>query len=442
PHTCGYTVGYHTLKTIVAYWLSATPVTMPLSQDGPLPTCGESTDDCQTAQCIDGWICQLAEMQDPTDFVGLPAPPTVVVDGGPDRVLTCAQPSVTLSAVTSGGVAPFKYEWRDAQAQTIGTQRTLSVDTPGIYTLIATSCGGCLAIDSVTVTEDVAQPIVAVSVSEILTGYVTLVDVVAIISGGSAPFAIVWDIPSGELVYDVLALGVSQPGVYTMTATGVNGCSSFASITVLQDIEPPSVQIDIIPTFVVDAVPTDAVLTCSLPEIVLESQVSGGREPYILQWTNSQGAILSDATTLNVNTPDTYVLTATGANGVSASISVEVGQDIEPPTVSLSANGELTCTVTEVSLSATVDGGRTPYVVEWTRPDGEIIGSNRDLTVAAPGSYTVTVTGSNGCSSSASIVVEQNIEPPSIYTFMDGILTCSVSEVTVSVVASGGREPY
>ncbi|NQT91742.1 MAG: hypothetical protein HQ559_03200, partial [Lentisphaerae bacterium] len=55
PHTCGYTVGYHTLKSIVAYWLSGTPVTAPLSQDGVLPTCGDSTEDCETAPCIDGW---------------------------------------------------------------------------------------------------------------------------------------------------------------------------------------------------------------------------------------------------------------------------------------------------------------------------------------------------------------------------------------------------
>jgi len=451
PHTCGYTVGYHTLKNIVAYWLSGTPITMPLSQDGVLPACGDSTEECETAACIDGWICQLAEMQDPTDFVGLPKPPTVVVDGGPDRVLTCAQPSVTLSAVTSGGVAPFNYEWRNAQAQTVGTAQTLSVDTPGTYTLIAISCGGCLAIDSVAVTEDFAQPIVAVSVSDVLTGYVTTSEVAASISGGTEPFTIVWTTASGELVSDSLALSVSEPGTYTISVTGANGCSGDAMATVLQDIEPPSVQIDIEPSSVqiditpillVDAAPTDAVLTCALPEIVLEGQVSGGREPFILQWTSSQGIMLGETATLSVTAPDTYVLTATGVNGISASTSVDVGQDIEPPIIAVSSSGELTCAITEVVLSTIVIGGRAPFVYQWTNPSGEIVGTDTALTVTEPGTYSVRVMGLNGCSNSSSIVVEQDIAPPVVVPSVNGVLTCTVTEVALSADVSGGRIPY
>ena len=443
PHTCGYTVGYHTLKNIVAYWLSGTPITMPLSQAGVLSACGDSSEDCETAACIDGWICQLAEMQDPADFVGLPAPPTVVVDGGPDRVLTCAQPSVTLSAVTTGGVAPFIFEWRDSQAQIIGTAQNLSVNTAGAYTLIATSCGGCLAIDTVTVTEDFAKPSVLASVSGVLTAYVQTVSLRAlVISGSPGTLAIIWTTPSGEIIHDALSPSVSKPGVYSITAKGANGCSGSAEVTVLQDIEPPSVQIEVIPTLLVDAAPTGAVLTCALPEIALEGQVSGGREPYILQWTNGQGDSLGEAATLGVDAPGVYLLTATGANGASGSTSVEVGQDIEPPTIAISASGELTCSVTEIAVSTTVTGGRAPFAYQWTNATGEIVGSSSPLTVTEPGAYAVTITGSNGCSGLASIVVEQNIAPPVVSTVVGGVLTCSVSEVEVSAVASGGRAPY
>jgi len=442
PHTCGYTVGYHMLKSIVAYWLAGTPITLPLSQDAALPSCGDSSEDCESALCIEGWICQLAEMQDPADFVGLPEPPTVEVDGGPDRVLTCAQPSVTLSAVTSGGVEPFKYEWRDSHGQTVGTARTLTVRASGTYTLIAISCGGCLAIDTVTVTDDFAQPVVQASVDAVLTGYVTSVDITADFTGGTGPFAVVWTKSSGERISDRLTLTVSEPGVYAVTVTGANGCRDNASILVLQDIEPPSVQIDITPTIRVAAGPADAVLTCALPEIVLESQVSGGREPYILQWTSSQGAMLGSESLLDVETPGIYVLTATGANGISASTSVEVGQDIEPPSVTVASSGELTCAVTEIALSSAVTGGRAPFVYQWTNEDGSIVGSESGFRASEPGEYALSVTGSNGCSDSATIVVAQDITPPVIATAVDGVLTCSVSEVTASAVASGGRAPY
>lgn len=442
PHTCGYTVGYHMLKNIIAYWLAGTPITLPLSQDAALPSCGDSSEDCESALCIEGWICQLAEMQDPADFVGLPEPPTVEVDGGPDRVLTCARPSVTLSAVTAGGVEPFKYEWRDSHGQTVGTERTLTVGASGTYTLIAISCGGCLAIDTVAVTEDYAQPVVQASVSDILTGYVTTVEIAASISGGTGPFAVAWTGPSGERISDHLALTVAEPGIYAVTVSGANGCSDNSSILVLQDIEPPAVQIDITPTLLVRAGPADAVLTCALPEIVLESQVSGGREPYILQWTNSQGTMLGSASLLDVDTPGVYVLKVTGANGVSASTSVEVGQDIEPPSVTVAASGELTCAVTEIALSSTVTGGRAPFVYQWMNEAGSIVGSESGFTASEPGTYTVSVTGSNGCSDSATIVVAQDITPPVVTISADGVLTCSVSEVTASAVASGGRAPY
>jgi hypothetical protein len=129
------------------------------------------------------------------------------------------------------------------------------VRASGTYTLIAISCGGCLAIDTVTVTDDFAQPVVQASVDAVLTGYVTSVDITADFTGGTGPFAVVWTKPSGERISDRLTLTVSEPGVYAVTVTGANGCRDNASILVLQDIEPPSVQIDITPTIRVALAP-------------------------------------------------------------------------------------------------------------------------------------------------------------------------------------------
>jgi SprB-like repeat protein len=442
PHTCGYTVGYHTLKNIVAYWLSGTPITMPLSQDAALPSCGDNSEDCESALCLEGWICQLGDMQDPADFVGFPEPPTVVVDGGPDRVLTCNQPSVTLSALTEGGIEPFKFEWRDSSGATLGTARTLSVNTPDTYTLIAISCGGCLAVDTIIITDDFAQPQITASVNDILTGYVTSVDVTADLTGGTGPFVVTWTMPSNEHIGGNRTLSVSQPGTYGVTITGSNGCTGTAIVQVLQDIEPPAVEIDITPTLLVNAGPTDAVLTCALPEVLLVSQVSGGRSPYILQWTNSQGVVLGDTATLPVTAPEIYWLKVTGANGVSVSTSVEVGQDIEPPVVSIAVSDELTCAITEVTLTSSVSAGRAPFTYQWTNAAQEAIGSEASLTVTEPGSYGVTVTGTNGCSDRAEIIVDQDIAPPVVTMTTDGVLTCAVSEVTLAATVSGGRPPY
>jgi hypothetical protein len=441
PHTCGYTVGYHTLKSLVTYWLSGFPVTgpLPLPHEGLLPVCGDSIDDCLTASCIEGWLCQLAEMQDPADFVGLPEPPTVEVDGGPDRVLNCAQPSVTLTATTSGGVDPFKYEWIGPSGQTIGQSKTINIDMSGDYTVIVISCGGCRATDTVSVIGDFAQPSVQVSVSDVLTGYVEIVDLTAIISGGTGPFAIVWETPSGASIVDMLTLSVDQPGVYLITVTGANGCSATTEALVLQDIEPPLVEIEIAP---IPSISLDAVLTCAISEILLTSYVAEGREPYVLAWTDSRGTDLGSTPVLVVDAPGTYSLTATGANGCSASTSVNVIQDIEPPVVTTTAGGELTCLVAEVVLTTSVVGGRPPLTYQWIDAAGEVVGSSTEFVATAPGSYIVTVTGANGCSDSVEVVVHENIEPPVVSATVDGILTCALPDVSLTAIATGGRAPY
>ena len=71
PHTCGYTVGWHMLKLITAYWQSGTPITQSLPA-GVLETCGDPLQQCGIPDCVDGNLCQLVAAQDPNDYVGLP----------------------------------------------------------------------------------------------------------------------------------------------------------------------------------------------------------------------------------------------------------------------------------------------------------------------------------------------------------------------------------
>jgi len=71
PHTCGYTVGWHMLKRITAYWQSGTPITQALPA-GVLETCGDPMQECGIPDCVDGSLCGLVNAQDPDDYVGLP----------------------------------------------------------------------------------------------------------------------------------------------------------------------------------------------------------------------------------------------------------------------------------------------------------------------------------------------------------------------------------
>ncbi len=112
-------------------------------------------------------------------------------------------------------------------------------------------------------------------------------------------------------------------------------------------------------------------------------------------------------------TPGTYTgnLTvkdsATGISSTAYPISIIVNA---LPTAGITNNTgvtTLTCSVLSISLTAT---GGTSY--SWS--DGtSVVSSIDNLTVTAVGTYTVTVTDSNGCSSSASIVITQDTAPTS-----------------------------
>jgi len=84
PHTCGYTVGYETLKEIVAYWLSGDPVTGPLP-GAPTGGCDRPSDlECAGRDGGIAWFCEMASRQDDADRVGPPPPAPLTVDAGPD----------------------------------------------------------------------------------------------------------------------------------------------------------------------------------------------------------------------------------------------------------------------------------------------------------------------------------------------------------------------
>jgi PKD repeat protein len=439
PHTCGYTVGYETLKQIVSYWLTGTLVTHPLPGESPV-VCGEELAACRTANCDDGWLCLMMQRQGPEDQIGLPEPPEVHVEAGPDRIIDCNRPAVQLAAETTGGVEPFRFEWIGPAGQSLGEERGLWVDAPGEYTVIAISCGGCLAVSTVTVRADFGAPRVEAAVSDVLTGFVQEVELAASIEGGTGPFEIVWTSPSGEPLSDDRTVRVDRPGEYAVTVTGSNGCVTLASVEVIQDIEPPAVEIEIAPDAAL--LEDEITLTCHTQEVSLMGIVEGGRPPYAFAWTNSRGEMLGHESTLRVVSPETYTVTVTGANGIQASVSATVMQDLREPSICLSLSGDLTCIVDEAILSPQVTGGRAPFSYHWTDEDGCLV-ETEDLFVATqPGRYTLTVVGENGCSNSMSVEVKEDRQPPALSVVGDLLLTCSRQTTDLSARITGGRPPY
>ncbi|MEP6646586.1 MAG: hypothetical protein ABJC12_05820, partial [Saprospiraceae bacterium] len=155
-------------------------------------------------------------------------PPTAgITNNTGSTILTCTTTSISVTA--TGGVS---YSWDGGSTPTTAAN---SFSTPGTYTVTVTGSNGCTSTASVTIAQDITPPTAGITNntgSTVLTCSTTSISVTAT---GGGTYA--WD---GGSTPTTAANSFSTPGTYMVTVTGSNGCTSTASVTITQDITPPT----------------------------------------------------------------------------------------------------------------------------------------------------------------------------------------------------------
>src|SRR5690606_27944135 len=142
--------------------------------------------------------------------------------------------------------------------------------------------------------------------------------------------------------------------------------------------------------------------------------------------------VVGTAAVLEVTEAGTYTVTVTGENGCTATASENVTLDNTLPAAAIANEGlELSCNIT--SLTLTASGG-----VSYSWSNGStVVGTEAALEVTEAGTYTVTVTGENGCTATASETVTLDDSLPSAAIANEGLeLSCNITSLTLT--ASGG----
>ncbi|MEB2341591.1 MAG: T9SS type A sorting domain-containing protein, partial [Flavobacteriia bacterium] len=112
------------------------------------------------------------------------------------------------------------------------------------------------------------------------------------------------------------------------------------------------------------------------------------------------GGFTSTEQNPTVNEAGTYTLTVTGANGCTSTATAVVELDNQVPGAQASG-GELDCATHSTTLHATGNGSFL-----WTGPNG-FSSTEQDPVVVDAGTYTLVVTGSNGCTSSDMVTLTE-----------------------------------
>jgi large repetitive protein len=324
----------------------------------------------------------------------------------PTNILCFGNATGSATAVGVGGNnTSYTYSWSGTDylsATYTGSGATISGLKAGVYTVTVTDANSCTATTaSVTIT----QPAVGLSVSASVTTQIACFggsgSATAAGAGGTVGmgYTYVWS----NMQTTATATGLTVAGgLYTVTVTDANMCTSTASISITQ--------------------PTELSVTASITTPISCFGGSGSATAvgaggtvgtgYTYLWSNTQTT--ATATGLTV-AGGSYTVTVTDANMCTSTASISITQ---PTAVAASANATVAPAPNPNLLNvkcygdatgqATVNatGGTGIYTYAWSGSDylgAPFTGTGSPITGLKAGTYTVTVSDANACSGTLAI---------------------------------------
>jgi hypothetical protein len=321
--------------------------------------------------------------------------PSISISSQTGATSICSGSDLMLTA-TPGFVS---YSWFDSNGS-LGTNQSILVSQSGLIQVVGLTSFGCQS-DTGTITITVsAPPIVNLGNDTSICSLGSLA-----LNAGLGFSSYLWN--TGATSSSITANG---PGTYTVTVTDQNGCQGSDAIVVSQS---NTVNVTIVPDG-----PTNF---CQGGTVNLAT--SQAFDSYM--WSNGQTGSSIDVTLSGIYSVS--VMTPEGCLGNSANITVTVSP---APNPSITANGASNLCNGE-SVVLTASNGFTNYI--WD--NGQ---TGQSITVNQPGSYSVSVTGGNGCTGS-SVPFNVQVNPPlnPVITANGPTDFCFGESVTLSVSIQG-----
>ncbi|MCU0346281.1 MAG: gliding motility-associated C-terminal domain-containing protein [Saprospiraceae bacterium] len=353
-------------------------------------------------------------------------------EAGAPQTLLCGQTSVSLNGAGSSSGAGIAYLWETQNGSILedGTTLAPTVNAPGIYTLTVTDLqSGCSATDEVQVGQDANAPTADAGAPQTLDCSVQQVTLDGTGSSSGPGFTYLWTTSDGLISAGANTLTpiVTAAGTYLLTVTNTqNNCQTLASVQVVDLAQPPTA-----------VATTNQQLGCGTQPIALSGMGSSTGTVYAYLWAGP--GVASGGTTLSplVNAPGIYTLTVTNlANTCTSTAQVTVIQNSTPPTAVAAAPQSITCLLQQVPLSGTGSSTGAGFSYQWQGPGIMLGGMTLMPTANAGGVYTLTVTGPNGCTATATAIVTANTTPPTAIAAAPLGLGCGAQQVQLDGTGS------
>lgn len=333
--------------------------------------------------------------------------------------LSCLRFSLTLNAESTNAT---EWTWSGPNGFSSNLSNP-SVSLGGNYQVTVTGDNGCAAFAVVSIEADTLRPSIGTISADTLTCLTTrTTPSVNIQNSQDALYR--WTGPGG-FNSSIIRPEITEGGSYTLIITNDNGCADTASLSVVENIALPTVDV-FGDTLTCNRTQTN-LLVVTPNEITASTWVGpGGQTRVGASWVTSM--------------PGWYTATITADNGCQASDSFLVVVDTVPPIAQLTGDTLLYCMKNSALLTAS--GNPFNSGLRWFDASGSPLGTGDSLTVNEPGIYRVEVTHPrNGCLTSRSWRVNEAL-PPDDIEFEARPPGCGGTMGSLSISGvSGGRSP-
>ncbi len=334
---------------------------------------------------------------------------------------SCAGQNIGTATVTALSGSGYLYNWSTVPIQTADTAINLSA---GSYTVTVTSSNGCTSTSTVIITEpSILTATISAQTNELCNGG-NNGSATVFANGGTAGYTYNWNTVPVQTGITATTL---PAGIYIVTVSDANNCTATTSDTITQ----PTIFSTNISAFT-------NVSACGNNDGTATASTLGGTGAATFVWSSVPAQTTATATNLAVGN---YIVTATDANGCTATASVTL---IQPGLMTVTTSSNMTiCSGATVSVSVNVSGGTAPYSYTWNPASSN--SNSLSVTPASSTNYTVTVTDASGCIIIPSAIVISVNASPNVAFSSDVIRGCNplmVNFTDNSTVAGGDSVAY
>jgi hypothetical protein len=327
------------------------------------------------------------------------------------------------TVTATGGTPAYSYIWSTSPAQSTSTATTLMA---GTYTVTVTDSHGCTTTTSASITQPATPLSAGISAQTNVScfgGNNGAATVTA--TGGTPAYSYMWSTSPAQTTSTATTL---MAGTYTVTVTDNHGCTTSTSASITQPGAPLSAGISA-QTNVKCFGGNNGAATVT---------VTGGTPAYGYMWSTSPAQTTSTATTLMAGT---YTVTVTDSHGCTTTTSASITQPGASVTAGISAQTNVNCFGgNNGAATVTVTGGTPAYSYMWSTSPVQT--TSTAMTLMA-GTYTVTVTDNQGCTTTTSASITQPAAPLSAGISAQTNVSCfGGSNGAATVTVTGGTPSY